>query len=66
MSTVGQIKQRTQGRVLALFQRRLGYSYLGNSVDLDNRDINPALLDDWLAKATALLLRQSCGTHGIN
>lgn len=31
--TVGQIEKATQARVVALFQQRLGYSYLGNWID---------------------------------
>ena len=32
MSTVGQIEKRTQARIVALFQERLGYDYLGNQI----------------------------------
>ena len=50
MSTVGQIEKRTQARIVALFQERLGYDYLGDSTDRDNRNIEPALLTAWLQK----------------
>ena len=50
MSTVGQIEKRTQARIVALFQERLGYDYLGNQVDSDNRNIDPKLLTDWLTQ----------------
>jgi type I restriction enzyme, R subunit len=43
MSTVGQLEKRTQARVVALFQQRLGYDYLGNQIDKDNRNIEPNL-----------------------
>ena len=50
MSTVGQIEKCTQARIVALFQQRLGYDYLGDKSDLDNRNIEPKLLTTWLAK----------------
>ena len=50
MSTVGQIEKRTQARIVALFQERLGYDYLGNTAELDNRNIEPKLLTAWLVK----------------
>jgi type I restriction enzyme R subunit len=50
MNTVGQIEKRTQARIVALFQERLGYDYLGDSTDRDNRNIEPALLTAWLQK----------------
>ncbi|MFM2050827.1 MAG: hypothetical protein RL682_1318, partial [Pseudomonadota bacterium] len=50
MSTVGQIEKRTQTRIVALFQERLGYDYVGDSTDRDNRNIEPALLTAWLHK----------------
>ena len=48
MTTVGQIEKRTQARVVALFRERLGYDYLGDRSDLDNRNIEETLLRDWL------------------
>ena len=39
-TTVGQIEKATQARVLALFQHRLGYHYLGNWIDRDNSNID--------------------------
>ncbi|WP_114970258.1 HsdR family type I site-specific deoxyribonuclease [Rhodoferax ferrireducens] len=50
MSTVGQIEKRAQARIVALFQERLGYDYLGNHIERDNRNIEPALLTAWLQK----------------
>ncbi len=50
MSTVGQIEKRTQARVVALFQDRLGYVYLGDKTDLDNSNIEQTLLTAWLTQ----------------
>ncbi len=50
MSTVGQIEKRTQARIVALFQERLGYDYLGDNTERDNRNIEPTLLTAWLAR----------------
>ena len=50
MNTVGQIEKRTQARIVALFQQRLGYDYLGDRTDLDNRNIEPKLLTEWLTQ----------------
>ena len=50
MSTVGQVEKRTQARIVALFQERLGYDYLGNQIDGDNRNIDTKLLTAWLSK----------------
>ncbi len=47
-STVGQIEKATQARVVALFQHRLGYRYLGNWIDRDNSNIDQPLLRAWL------------------
>ena len=50
MSTVGQIEKKTQARVVALFRDRLGYDYLGDWIDRDNRNIEQDLLRAWLKK----------------
>ncbi len=50
MSKVGQIEKRTQARVVALFRERLCYDYLGDRTELDNRNIEEALLRNWLSK----------------
>ena len=50
MSTVGQIEKRTQSRVVALFCDGLGYDYLGDWINRDNRNIEPDLLRAWLQK----------------
>jgi len=47
-SNVGQIEKATQARVVALFQQRLGYRYLGNWIDRDNTNIDLPLLRTWL------------------
>ena len=48
MTTVGQIEKATQARVVALFQHRLGYRYLGHWGDRDNSNIDQPLLRAWL------------------
>jgi len=40
MTTVGQIEKKTQARIVALFRDWLGYGYLGNRMDRDNRNID--------------------------
>ena len=51
MSTVGQREIRTQRRVIAFFRDALGYAYLGHWKDRsDNRNIEEALLADWLKR----------------
>lgn len=50
MSRIGQIEKLTQARVVALFQQRLDYAYLGNRVDQDNRNVDAGLLTAWLKK----------------
>ena len=49
MSTVGQIEQKTQQRVVELFRDTLDYTYLGNWIDREgNRNIEPGLLRAFL------------------
>ena len=48
MSTVGQIERITQNRVINLFQKQLGYTYLGNWDRDNNRNIETDLLSQWL------------------
>ncbi|MBU1230240.1 MAG: HsdR family type I site-specific deoxyribonuclease [Proteobacteria bacterium] len=51
MGTVGQIEQKTQQRVIALFRDRLEYDFLGNWKDRpDNRNIEEHLLRPWLTR----------------
>lgn len=51
MSTVGQIEKPTQARVVKLFRDRLGYDYLGNSIDREgNSNIEPELLGVFLKR----------------
>jgi hypothetical protein len=47
MPTVGQIERLTQDRVVALFQKQLGYDYLGNWEDREN---NSNIEEDILRK----------------
>ncbi len=66
MSTVGQIEKRTQARIVALFRERLGYDYLGDRQDRDNRNIEPTLLTAWLTQqgvSEALITR---ALHELN
>ncbi len=46
--SVGQIEKATQARVVALFQNRLGYRYLGHWGDRSNTNIDESLLRSWL------------------
>jgi type I restriction enzyme R subunit len=49
MSDIGQRERETQNRVVALFQKQLGYEYLGNLQDRDdNKNIDETLLKKWL------------------
>jgi type I restriction enzyme R subunit len=61
MSSVGQIEKQTQARVVALFCGQLGYDYLGNRIDRDNRNIEPELLRAWLIKqgVDSLLIKRA-------
>ncbi|MDP2766101.1 MAG: HsdR family type I site-specific deoxyribonuclease, partial [Candidatus Methanoperedens sp.] len=47
MTTVGQIERLTQNRVVALFQKQLGYDYLGN---WEERENNSNIEEDILRK----------------
>ncbi|MEW6363231.1 MAG: HsdR family type I site-specific deoxyribonuclease [Acidobacteriota bacterium] len=48
MSAIGKPERVTQDRVIALFRKNLGYRYLGNRTDSENRHIDEDLLADWL------------------
>ena len=49
MNTIGQVEKKTQARVVALFQKQLGYEHLGNWIDQeDNRNIEEAYLRPFL------------------
>ena len=50
MSTVGQTERGTQNRVVKLFCNELGYSYLGDRRDQNNKNIEKDLLQTWLNK----------------
>ena len=50
MTVVGDLKFRTQRRVIALFRERLGHEYLGDWRDREgNRNIERDLLEPFLA-----------------
>ena len=50
MSKVGQIERITQNRVVQLFQKQLGYTYLGNWEERpNNKNIEEALLRPFLS-----------------
>lgn len=48
MSNVGQLEKKTQQRVIRLFERQLGYRYLGNWLERENANIEVDLLRGWL------------------
>lgn len=51
MSKVGQNERETQNRVNALFQKELGYEYLGNWEERDNNsNVEEDILREWLLK----------------
>lgn len=51
MTTIGQKERATQKRVVNLFQKQLGYTYLGNWHDrVSNSNIEKKLLNDWLVR----------------
>ena len=50
MSGVGQRERVTQDRVVQLFINDLGYRYLGNLHDLNNKNIREQDLKAWLKK----------------
>ncbi len=50
MSNVGAIERVTQNRIVKLFKDQLGYSYLGDWKNRDNKNIEPSLLKAFLQK----------------
>src|SRR5690554_3812610 len=48
MSSLNQLERITQDRVIQLFRQDLGYEYLGNLHDQNNKNINPDVLIHWL------------------
>lgn len=49
MSTVGQRERATQNRIVSLFQKDLGYRYLGDWQDREgNRNVEVDILAEWL------------------
>lgn len=50
MNHIGQRERVTQDRVVTHFQQTLGYRYLGNLHDADNRNIRQADLTAWLTQ----------------
>ena len=50
MSDVGKAERETQDRVIALFEGKLGYDYLGDWTDRDgNSNIEDGILTAWLS-----------------
>ena len=66
MTNVGQIEKQTQVRVVALFQERLGYDYLGNRIDRDNRNLDLDLLRAWLVKRGVEVALINRALHELN
>jgi type I restriction enzyme R subunit len=51
MSKVGKLERETQNRIIQLFQKELGYRYLGNWEERDNNsNVEEEILSDWLLK----------------
>ena len=51
MSQVGQRERATQNRVVKLFDKQLGYDYLGNWEDrLENSNIEEAIVKNYLSQ----------------
>lgn len=51
MSIIGKIERETQNRVIAIFEKELGYRYLGNWEERDcNSNIEEDILSSWLTK----------------
>ncbi|WP_434777107.1 type I restriction endonuclease subunit R [Neisseria sp. Ec49-e6-T10] len=50
MSQIGQKERVTQNRVVEFFQTELGYSYLGDWHDRDNKNIETSILVPWLKR----------------
>lgn len=50
MSKVGAIERVTQNRIVKLFKDQLGYDYLGDWKDRENKNIEPSLLKPFLQK----------------
>ena len=48
MSNVGQRESATQQRIVAFFQSELGYRYLGDKHEQENKNIDVAQLSTWL------------------
>ena len=43
-------EKTTQTRIINLFVERLGYSFLGDLIAQDNKNVKPELLQAWLSK----------------
>ena len=50
MSKVGAKERVTQNRIVTLFKEHLGYEYLGDCKDRDNKNVEPHLLKPFLEK----------------
>jgi type I restriction enzyme R subunit len=66
MSSVGQIEKKTQARVVTLFLDKLGYAYLGNKIDCDNRNIDIERLTAWLKQQGVSDTLISRALHELN
>ena len=66
MSGIGARERETQSRVIALFQKELGYRYLGDWSDRDNNsNIEELLLTDWLGKCGYTSAQISAALHKL-
>lgn len=63
MSLVGQREKETQKRVIAFFSQELGYEYLGDWTDRDNRNIEVSLLEAQLKRRNIDTSLISRGLH---
>lgn len=50
MSEVGAIERVTQNRIVKLFKDQLGYDYLGDWKDCENKNVEPNLLKPFYTK----------------
>ena len=49
MSNIGQLERITQNRIIDLFQKELGYRYLGNWEEREsNSNVEEEILSEWL------------------
>ncbi|MBP6661643.1 MAG: hypothetical protein KA172_01000, partial [Paludibacter sp.] len=49
MSNIGKLERITQNRIIGLFQKEIGYRYLGNWEEREtNSNVEEEILSDWL------------------